>query len=114
MAYASVPGMKYRHYAPRARLILVTGQPQGGGLGPVATRKFHRQGITAGYLHLNRRRNRHNANQYSEMARRLYASLRRFDELVQYILAEELNCGVLSPAVNNRLRKAATRILKVL
>jgi L-threonylcarbamoyladenylate synthase len=111
------PGMKYRHYAPRARLILVTGQPSRRRIVVRSLlRKFHRQGITAGYLHLNRRRNRHNANQYSaEMARRLYASLRRFDELgAQYILAEELNCGVLSPAVNNRLRKAATRILKVL
>lgn len=105
------PGMKYRHYAPRAPLILVTGSPRrrvalirslAGG--------YRKRGIVVGLLgtRIHRQRGEH------EMARKLYSNLRRLDSRgVGVILAEGTASGGIGEVLMNRLRKAASRVLKI-
>lgn len=112
------PGMKYRHYAPGAPVILIEGDPQqvaerlaeliagyrvvGKKVGVLAyeeTACYYKQGevMVAG-----KRR------EPAGVASRLYSVLRRFDELgVEVILAEGLEPIGLGLAVMNRLRRAA-------
>lgn len=111
------PGMKYRHYAPGAPVILIEGDPQqvakrlaeliagyraaGKRVGVLAyeeTAGYYRQGevVVAG-----KRR------EPAGVASRLYSVLRRFDELgVDVILAEGLEPTGLGLAIMNRLRRA--------
>jgi len=111
------PGMKYRHYAPRAPVILIEGDPQqvakrlaelidgyrvaGKRVGVLAyeeTAGYYKQGevVVAG-----KRRDP------AGVASRLYSILRRFDELgVDVILAEGLEPAGLGLAIMNRLRMA--------
>ncbi len=112
------PGLKYRHYAPRAPLILVEGDPPqvvakvrelaadriagGQKVGILACAEsagFYEQGkvLVAG----SRRRP-------EQMAARLYGALRHFDELgVDVIIAEGIAPVGLGLAIMNRLRRAA-------
>ncbi|MCL6449260.1 MAG: threonylcarbamoyl-AMP synthase [Armatimonadetes bacterium] len=117
------PGLKYRHYAPRASLILVEGDPRevpakvreladlkrAGGLkvGILASAESagsYRQGnvVVAG------------SRQCPEqIAARLYSALRYFDELsVDVIIAEGVEPAGLGLAVMNRLRRAAAEIIR--
>ncbi|MDQ0285031.1 L-threonylcarbamoyladenylate synthase [Desulfofundulus luciae] len=112
------PGMKYRHYAPRAPLVLVEGEPErvvarlkelAGGyrsrglrVGVLATAETARECqedrvVVAG-----------SRQDPAGIASRLFAALRRFDELgVDIILAEGIEPRGLGLAVMNRLRRAA-------
>lgn len=119
------PGMKYTHYAPRAPLLLVTGN------GPAVALKIRqlacaekcvgkRVGIltysdssdfsAAGEVVVAGRRERPET-----VAAGLYSALRRFNELgVDVILAEGLEEKGVGLAVMNRLKKAAGgRIIQV-
>lgn len=109
------PGMKYRHYAPRAPLILITGAPLRRR---VLTEElfcyFSSQGLRVGLL---------NAALLTEsasggpekFAAALFGQMRRMDwENKDLILAEEIKPQGLGLAIMNRLRKAATRVIKVL
>ncbi|WP_207707626.1 L-threonylcarbamoyladenylate synthase, partial [Desulfofundulus thermobenzoicus] len=112
------PGMKYRHYAPRTPLILVEGDPgrvtarvqelareylsrgrRVGILASAETAPLYREGqvVVAGQR-----------NKPSTIAARLFALLRRFDEMpVDIILAEGIEPRGMGLAVMNRLRRAA-------
>ncbi|RKO65619.1 L-threonylcarbamoyladenylate synthase [Desulfofundulus salinus] len=112
------PGMKYRHYAPRAPLVLVEGEPE-----RVAARL---KGLAESYLSRGWRvgilATAETAGEYKEgqvvvagwrkdpatIASRLFGALRRFDELgVDIILAEGIEPRGMGLAVMNRLRRAA-------
>ena len=119
------PGMKYRHYAPQAELVLVEGE-----LGAVVARinflakeklgqKYH-VGIIctdetkARYQHGIVRSAGLRA-QEETIAHNLFAVLREFDDLqVDYIYSESFSRDHLGQAIMNRLTKAAGyHIMKV-
>lgn len=126
------PGMKYTHYAPRARAILVQGQPPtlfakmaemaaqlraageevGVMISSQAKDYWEHQGIDTCAWQVLCMGSRDNL---AEVAASIYACLRRFDRTsVTTILIEGLPEEGLGLAIMNRLRKAAGhRILQV-
>jgi L-threonylcarbamoyladenylate synthase len=119
------PGMKHRHYAPEAQMILVEGEPnkivkrvqelaafneaEGKKVGILATdesQSSYRVGVvkSAGSRH-----------DKAMIAKNLFRLLREFDkEGVDIILAEGITSKGLGLAVMNRLRRAANfNIVKI-
>ena len=106
------PGMKYRHYAPKAPVTVVTGSPQrsaawilgraGAGDGVICFDEFaplfsHCIVQTLGA-----------AADKAEQARRVFDALRAFDETaVRHIYAQCPDESGLGLAIANRLKKAA-------
>lgn len=116
------PGMKYRHYAPRAEMVLVQ-----GGEGEMVARiqelaaLYRAEGLKVGVLTTVEHRGDYDADVVIACGRRdslptvaheLYRALRRFDqEGVERVLCEtfpETNWGM---TIMNRLKKAAGRII---
>lgn len=117
------PGMKYRHYAPRAPLILVEGDARQaaakvreladlkssaglkvGILACAESAPFYNRGeiLIAG-----------SRRQPEQIAARLFSALRHFDELgVEVIIAEGVEPAGLGLAIMNRLRRAAAEIIR--
>ena len=106
------PGMKYRHYAPKAAVTVVTGSPQRSaawilgrvknGMGVICFDEFAPlfRGCTVQKLGA--------AADKAEQARRVFDALRAFDETdVQQIYAQCPDEGGLGLAIGNRLKKAA-------
>ena len=118
------PGMKYRHYAPQARLLLFTGEPA-----PVQAALGRRlRELLAAKTAVGVLCARESAGAYpgaviadlgaranpAEAAARLYAGLRALDEkAVDVILAEGFFEQGLGLAVMNRLRRAAAEVIEV-
>ncbi len=111
------PGMKYCHYSPRAPLILVIGPQSRRRLVIRAMiNKYRKQGVRIGLLNkLLYGAQLEERNKSTEaLAGRLYSALREMDRRgVNLILAEEIESQGLGYAVMNRLKKAASRIVKV-
>ncbi|MCD7708611.1 MAG: translation factor (SUA5), partial [Clostridiales bacterium] len=112
------PGMKYRHYAPKAQMTIVDGTADAvvreiAGMTQAARAAGEKVAViasdeTAGayaadvVLAIGRR------GDGEEAARQLYRILRRCDELgVDVIFAEQSDFGTLREAVMNRMLKAA-------
>ncbi|AFK22227.1 L-threonylcarbamoyladenylate synthase [Pyrococcus sp. ST04] len=116
---AKAPGMKYRHYAPEAEVIVVEGprekvkerireliaelKKKGKRVGVIGSEKYEADEFF--YL----------GNSIEEVARNLFKALRYMDRAnVDVVLAEGVEEKGLGLAVMNRLRKAAGyRIIKV-
>ncbi|MCD7982131.1 MAG: threonylcarbamoyl-AMP synthase [Clostridiales bacterium] len=112
------PGMKYRHYAPKAELVIVSGDPR-----KVAERinalaeENHQRGEKTGVLCALESRGRYQADivkyigsreDEDSIAQGLYAALREMDALgADRIYAESFSDLRIGSAVMNRLRKAA-------
>lgn len=112
------PGMKYRHYAPKAKLVIVTGRDEAvaeriNGL----TAEYEAAGTLcgvicteeteAGYRCGNKKVIGSRRHQET-IARNLYAVLRQFDEEdAEMIFSESFDGGRLGQAIMNRLKKAA-------
>ena len=112
------PGMKYRHYAPKAEMIIVSGSPEemvnairqltservneGKKVGIIATNESM-DSYTSGIIKsIGSRENERT------VARNLYRILREFDEEdVDYIYSEAFPEDGIGAAVMNRLGKAA-------
>lgn len=119
------PGMKYRHYAPKAKLVVIAGEEGAverriGELLEAAHREGHRSGViatnaTAALYHADSVKNAGNRTNAGEAAQALYRILREFDEEgVDVIYSEAFAEGGIGNAVMNRLLKAAGhRIEKV-
>jgi len=109
------PGMKYRHYSPRARLILITGPaPARFSLIKGLADYYRRLGLKVGYLNTSLKRSLKHRIGPEKLAAGLYDSMRRMDRQgVDIILAEEIDATGIGLAVMNRLKKAASRILRV-
>lgn len=118
------PGMKYRHYAPSAPLVLV----EGDAARVVQEIKrladeYTRRGERVGVLCRTGNRGEYNgvlaipageATDQASVAAALYDALRRFEGTgVDVILAEGVDARGMGLAVANRLRRAAARIIKV-
>jgi L-threonylcarbamoyladenylate synthase len=114
-AKPSSPGMKYRHYAPKAHLILITGPPaRRKALLETLAAFFRRQGLQVAILNSTTNKGWGQRDDPDRLAANLYRSMRLLDAAgTDLILAEEtVNTG-LGLAVMNRLRKAARRVLKI-
>lgn len=112
------PGMKYKHYAPKAELVIIEGKPgdvveeinkliaEGekrgekiGVIGTDETKAFYRGGIVKSIGSI-----------FEELAiaQHLYGILREFDELaVTKIYSEAFDTPKMGQAIMNRLIKAA-------
>lgn len=117
---AKAPGMKYKHYAPDAQVIVIEGErervkekikelvkeykAQGMRVGVMATGDFYKADA---YFNM--------GESEEEIARNLFKALRELDKSgVDVILAEGIEERGLGLAVMNRLRKAAGyRVIKV-
>ena len=117
-AAPKAPGMKYRHYAPKAQLIIVSGEPNeavkaikqiafeqerlGYKVGIIATTE------TAPYYTKGIVKNIGSRSNESSIAKNLYKVLREFDEEeVSYIYSEAFDSEGIGNAIMNRLDKAA-------
>ncbi|MCD8076630.1 MAG: threonylcarbamoyl-AMP synthase [Lachnospiraceae bacterium] len=112
------PGMKYRHYAPRAPLFIVEGdrekvQEKINALTTLERESGRMPGVIAtdetsgSYAHAIVESIGSRADERS-IARHLYAILREFDRLeVSVIYSESFETPQMGPAIMNRLMKAA-------
>lgn len=112
------PGMKYRHYAPEAELMLVEGDEDAvvRYINNQAAEKIS-QGKSVGILCTEETVSKYNAGivrsvgiraQEETIAHNLYSVLREFDDMaVEYIYSESFSKNDLGQAIMNRLTKAA-------
>ncbi|MDG6929111.1 MAG: threonylcarbamoyl-AMP synthase [Nitrososphaerota archaeon] len=118
------PGMKYTHYAPKAPLLLVVGGANSVAdkMLPVARLKVS-GGATVGLLCTDETLERFPpdipavslGSRFAPygMAKNLYASLRKLDEMgVGSIVAEGFTGDGIYATIMNRLRKAASEIIE--
>ncbi|HSR03477.1 MAG TPA: L-threonylcarbamoyladenylate synthase [Proteiniclasticum sp.] len=114
------PGMKYRHYAPKAPLFIITGDSEMVKKRIVELSKSHQKlGEIVGILAPKEREKMYNIENIrfislgseknsSEIARNLFEGLRTFDDLnVDVILAEGFSEEGVGVAIMNRLKKAS-------
>jgi len=113
------PGMKYRHYAPRAPLVLIAGPESRRRLLIAAIVESCQQkglhvGVLSSFIKGSARGLTPALSEPEQLAANLYQALRQMDKRgIDLILAEETEIKGLGLAVMNRLRKAAIRVLKV-
>lgn len=117
-ARPKAPGMKYRHYAPKADLVLVEGsrekvqekinklakkaEEEGKSVGIIATEE-----TKAGYGH-GAVKSIGTRTDADSIARHLYGVLREFDQLdVEIIYSESFPASGIGQAIKNRMQKAA-------
>jgi len=119
VAQVRSPGMKHRHYAPRAQLMIVEGSLE--AIIPKVqelTTRFLKKGKKVGILATDESESRYSADVVKSLgsrkdlattARNLFRLLREFDmEKVDIIIAEGIATEGLGLAVMNRLRKASS------
>lgn len=104
------PGMKYKHYAPKARVIVFEGDVKTKISAELETLK--KDGIKAGVFC--KTTSDYDADfiikwqDNEEMAHLLFSSLRKFDKIgAQVILCESPDDDVMGESVKNRLYKSA-------
>lgn len=112
------PGMKYRHYAPRAELSIIEGPMElvVEAINAMASSRIA-QGFRVGVIATEETKERYRAGRVKcvgtredemTIASRLYEVLREFDEEnIEYIYSEAFSSGGIGSAVMNRLLKAA-------
>ncbi len=118
------PGMKYRHYAPKGTITIVSGEKE-NVIGYIRKMTEENAGKRTGVLTCTSDVNCFGAADFvgdigslsdeNEIASRLYDMLRRCDEeKIEVIYSEEFNTPQLGLAIMNRLIKAAgSNIIKV-
>lgn len=119
------PGMKYRHYAPRAELTIVEGEPEAvtaqvNRLAAEAQKQGKRVGIiatdeTADGYEQGLVKSLGARQQEEEISMHLFEVLRSFDETdVDCIYSESFEDAAIGQAIMNRLLKAAGhRVIRV-
>jgi L-threonylcarbamoyladenylate synthase len=98
---ASLPGMRYRHYAPHAPVFLLeSGQHPVSGIRPNAYIGLEKPSFPVDFAHV--------LDSPEQYARKLFAFMRECDRLgVHEIYAQKIDERGLGRAIMNRLRKAA-------
>ncbi|MBR4768288.1 MAG: threonylcarbamoyl-AMP synthase [Lachnospiraceae bacterium] len=113
------PGMKYRHYAPKAEMTIISGpeayvadyinanaDDHTGILATEERKELYRKGVVVTVGH---------RSDPNEIAHHLFEALRTFDELkVTRIYSEDLSDSDIGTAIMNRLLKAAGGNYKVI
>jgi len=109
------PGMKYRHYSPRAPLLLIAGPESRRSMFIESlVKSYQGRGLKVALLSSYIRGYDTGKAAPQQLALHLYDALRQIDHRgADLILAEETDIKGLGLAVMNRLRKASTRVLKV-
>ena len=119
------PGMKYTHYSPKTRAVLVEGDGRGvaakmSELIDSYSEKNMRVGLlitdeTAGHVCANEVYSLGRRDEPQDAARNLFAGLRHLDGMgVDVIIVDgSVKCDGVGAAVLNRLRKAADEIIEV-
>ena len=113
------PGMKHKHYAPNAEVVVVEGELNAIMKKVQELANFHKnKGKKVGIMATNESKSTYRANivkslgsreNLTTVARNLFRLLREFDEeKVDIIIAEGIPLKGLGLAVMNRLRKAAS------
>lgn len=118
------PGMKYRHYAPNADLVLVAEPDRKKMIAGVERLigKYHRQGLLVGVLTCKEHRKFYETadqvvvcgslQNLTSVAQHLYSSLRKFKpEKADIIIAENFGNTGIGHAVFDRLSRAASKIV---
>lgn len=106
------PGMKYRHYAPKAPVTVVKGDPDMTA-GYIVARMGEGSGVLCfdefkGYFRGHTVETFGSVSDQAEQARRIFEALRAFDRLdVTDIWAQSPTTDGIGLAVTNRLNKAA-------
>jgi len=112
------PGMKYKHYAPKAELTLVEGETEDviQNINRLAKEKLSK-GFRVGIICTEETRERYPEGMVRSMglrareetiAHNLYGVLREFDDLeADFIFSESFSRDHLGQAIMNRLTKAA-------
>jgi L-threonylcarbamoyladenylate synthase len=117
---ARSPGMKYRHYAPKARMVIVEGnkdvvQAEIGELAKKSLKEGKRVGILTFYRGFNVDGciTKYAGSRPETVARRLFEILRGFDkDGIDLIISESYEGKGLRLGIADRLRRAAGRIIK--
>ncbi|MEM0360736.1 MAG: L-threonylcarbamoyladenylate synthase, partial [Candidatus Diapherotrites archaeon] len=119
-AKAKSPGMKYRHYSPKAKIFLVEGEPEKvrAKIAGLAL-KFKKKGKIVGVLYCSKKSPysadslKFAGSSHKEIARNLFKKFRAFDrEGIQIIIAEGISEEGLGLAIMNRMKRASYRIVK--
>jgi len=115
------PGMKYRHYSPNARVVIVEGSKTRAEEKIIElTKKLKNDGKRVSIMTTNRSL-KPNAdsvqflgNNLDTIARNLFANLRKADkDHIDVIVVQGINYNNTGFAIMNRLKKAADQIIKV-
>lgn len=112
------PGMKYRHYAPKGDLTIITGEEKKvvekiNSLTKAMQEKGEKVGVigtddTVGNYHADSVKSAGNRKEEETIAKELYRILREFDEEeVTVIYSEGFDENGIGQAIMNRLLKAA-------
>ncbi len=116
--HPKAPGMKYRHYAPKADLILVSGSSERvqEKINELA-KKAAKEGKTVGIIGTEETKSGYQyglvksigtRTDAASIARHLYGILREFDQLdVEMIYSESFSVSGIGQAIRNRMLKAA-------
>ncbi|GKU23302.1 L-threonylcarbamoyladenylate synthase [Clostridium folliculivorans] len=112
------PGMKYRHYAPKAKVSIVEGSLEKSveKINEIV-QNYIEKGFTVGIMATEETKNLYkegnvislgSRNNIEEVAKNLFETLRKFDDsAVDYIISEAFTEDGIGLAIMNRLRKAA-------
>jgi L-threonylcarbamoyladenylate synthase len=108
----AAPGMKYRHYAPRAKVVVLDGDESSVLSYQIAAAKNESNGILCCEDHVEKIGGKHVFSlgmNPADMAKKLFASLREFGAIpeVETIYAVMPPNDGIGSAVRNRLMKAA-------
>lgn len=111
------PGMKYRHYSPNAKIILVEGAKANQKISQLL-RQYKNHGMRVGILSMEKNHAKSDLTRFvgsnpSRIAANLFKSFREFDEKkIDIILAQGINQKGLGLGIMNRLRKAAYKKIR--
>ena len=116
--HPKAPGMKYRHYAPKANLIIVSGEAEAVVMRiNELTGEYRKKGEKVGIICTDESRAQYigdviesigSRQDEDSIAQHLYAILRDFDEMdVNVIFSESFATPRIGHAIMNRLLKAA-------
>jgi L-threonylcarbamoyladenylate synthase len=109
---AKAPGMKYRHYSPKTDLILVEKGNVHAIIEKYSKKKKKAALITINKKHCNAAHITVYFKTVESMAKHLFATLRDVDKKCDVIIVEGVKDKDLGLAVMNRLRKAASKVIK--
>lgn len=107
------PGMKYQHYSPKARIILIEGSDANRKILQLY-QSYKKQGLRVGVLGSNVKSDMTITQSSQErMAANLFKSFREFDaKKIDIVLARGVDRGGLGLGIMNRLGKAAYKKIK--
>ena len=113
------PGMKYRHYSPRAKIILIQGTKSKVNKKISQLVQYYKnQGLHVGILSMEKNSTKSDmirfiGNNPNRIASNLFKSFREFDDRkIDIVLAQEISQKGIGLGIMNRLGKAAYKKIK--